>query len=60
MDYETALKEYHQRIGEIFLVTRQTPFRICKQMWALHVEFSRRIAMDKDDSPKPEDEIHSG
>lgn len=42
---ESDLEEYHRRIGEIFLARGQTPYRICKQLWALHAEFERRNCM---------------
>lgn len=46
------LGEYHRRIGEIFLASGQTPYRICKQLWALHAEMERRIGkMVVDNSP---------
>lgn len=46
MNYEEVLMEYHHRIGEIFLAAGQTPFRICKQLWALHAEMSGRLALE--------------
>lgn len=44
MDYETLLKEYHAKIGEIFLAKGQTPFRICKQIWKVHAEMTGKLA----------------
>ena len=44
MDYETLLKEYHNKIGEIFLAEGQSPFRICKQIWKLYGEMSWKLA----------------
>ncbi len=38
------LHEYHERISDIFMAPGQTPFRISKQVWALHAEMERRIA----------------
>jgi hypothetical protein len=43
-DHE-LLKEYHRRIGEIFLARNQTPFRISKQIWRLHAEMERRLTL---------------
>jgi hypothetical protein len=32
---ESEFEEYHRRIGVIYLAADQTPYRICKQIWAL-------------------------
>jgi len=57
---ESDLAEYHRRVGEIFLAPGQTPYRICKQIWALQAEFSRRIAMGEKSSYDCGDLLASG
>lgn len=47
MNYEEMLMEYHRRIEEIFLAAGQSPFRICKQVWRLHAEMSRRLVQEE-------------
>ena len=51
INYEDLLREYHHLIGEIFLAKGQTPYRICKQLWALHAEFERRLTLIAADAP---------
>ena len=37
---------YHDAIREVFLAPGQTPFKISKQVWALHAKQSTRLAME--------------
>jgi len=39
-------RAYHDAIGEIFLAPSQTPYKICKQVWALHAKQSTRLAVE--------------
>ncbi len=45
MNAENMLREYHERIGAIFLAPNQTPFGISKQVYALHAEMERSLAI---------------
>lgn len=53
MNEDGILQEYHRRISEIFLAAGQTPFRICKQIWALHAEMERRLTLVAGDGARP-------
>lgn len=37
---------YHNAVGGIFLAAGQTPYKICKQIWALHADRSAKLAME--------------
>ena len=50
---ESLLAEYHRRIGDIFLAPGQTPYRICKQVWQLHAEMGRLLAVTPDSNSCP-------
>lgn len=40
-------RSYHDEIGGIFLAAGQTPYKICKQIWALHADRSVKMAVEE-------------
>lgn len=55
--HSAMLTEYHRKIGEIFLARSQTPYRICKQIWALHAEFERRLTLEDSRSNEEQHDV---
>ena len=39
-------RSYQDEIGSIFLAAGQTPYRICKQIWALHADRLTKLVME--------------